>query len=109
MKLILDKTKYSVNPVNFLRKAGYGIIRSRHTGSESFVRHFGAGRYPRFHIYFLDKADRFILNLHLDQKAPSYQGVKAHNAEDDSEPVMAEIERLKQLADSFLTDAPVLD
>jgi len=53
-------------------------------------------RYPRFHIYLEQNEDNIVINLHLDQKKPSYKGAKAHNAEYDGIAVENEAERLKQ-------------
>ncbi len=62
----------NLNPVEVVRRAGYGRL-----GRENYTRRLGQGRYPRFHIYLQGRR----LNIHLDQKAPSYQGQRAHNAE----------------------------
>lgn len=83
----------------FLRKAGYGYIRDRRTGHDSYVRRLGSGFYPRLHMYVEEKNSSIFLNLHLDQKQVSYEGAHAHNAEYDGEVVGREIERLK----SFVT------
>lgn len=97
MKIIINKSQISLNPEQFLRRVGYGYIRDRRTGSESFVRRLGQGFYPRLHMYIKKDDDKIIFNLHLDQKQPSYAGVPAHNAEYDGEVVGTEIERLKGL------------
>ncbi len=81
----------------FLRRAGYGYIRDRRSGQESFVRRFGAGFYPRLHMYFEEKGEQIIFNLHLDQKQASYEGANhMHNADHEGPVVEAEIERLKK-------------
>ena len=90
-------------PEQFLRRAGYGYIRDRRSGQESFVRRFGAGFYPRLHMYFEEKPSagsgrdgQIIFNLHLDQKQASYEGADhMHNADHDGPVVEAEIERIK--------------
>ena len=48
-----------------------------------------------------------IINLHLDQKRPRYQGTKAHNAEYDGEAIEQEIVRLKSLLKPIVEDKPV--
>jgi len=66
-----------------------------------FARVLGAAKsgYPRFHVYVeLDKVSQQIsINLHLDQKKPSYQGAPAHSAEYDSGTVKKEAARIKQI------------
>jgi hypothetical protein len=97
MKLILDKDQLNMAPEQFLRKAGYGYIRDRNSGQDSFVRRLGSGFYPRLHMYVEENDSRIVFNLHLDQKQPSYKGSHAHNAEYDSDVVVDEVNRLKQL------------
>lgn len=71
-----------------LRRAGYGQIRNG-----SFVRRLGRFDYPRFHAYL----ESGHVSLHLDQKQASYEGYKAHSGEADSEVVIAEGERIKNV------------
>lgn len=86
-----------MHPEQFLRQAGYGYIRDHQTGMDSFVRRLGKGFYPRLHMYAVEKDNKIILDLHLDQKQASYAGAHKHNAEYEGEVVETEIERLKQL------------
>ena len=95
MKLILNKNKLSAAPEQLLRRVGYVYIQDRKTGQESLVRRLGRGFYPRFHLYLEERGEQVILNLHLDQKKPSYAGASAHNAEYDGEIVEQEIRRIK--------------
>jgi len=95
MKLILDKNILDQAPENLLRQAGYAYLTDRHTGQESYVRRFGRGFYPRFHLYLEEQNNQVILNLHLDQKQASYEGAHAHNAEYDGEVVEQEMARIK--------------
>ncbi|MBU2415932.1 hypothetical protein KKH86_01770 [Patescibacteria group bacterium] len=97
MKFIINKNQITMAPEQFLRRAGYGYIRDRRTDSESFVRRFGNGFYPRLHMYVDEQNDQIIFNLHLDQKQPSYDGARAHNAEYDGTVVEKEIMRLREL------------
>jgi len=97
MKIRISKNKLSINPEQFLRKAGYGFIVDRRRGQESFIRRLGNYHYPRLHMYVDKDNDFYIFNLHLDQKETSYEGAHAHNAEYDGEVVEGEIERLKSL------------
>ena len=98
MKIILNKKYFSEQPEIFLRnRAGYTPISSHHTGKDSFVRHTGRNRYPRFHVYLKYEGERVILDMHLDQKETSYKGSHAHNAEYEGDVVEAEIARVKEL------------
>lgn len=97
MKIILNKKAITINPSRFLRESGYAYIIDRNNGKESYMRHLGRDRYPRFHVYFQDLEDRVIFDLHLDQKKASYEGTHAHSAEYDGDVVETEIERLKNL------------
>lgn len=89
-------------PEQFLRRAGYGYFRDRRSGKESFSRRLGQGIFPKLHMYVMEQGDKIVFDLHLDQKQPSYQGARMHNAEHDGEVVENEIERLKGL----ITPAP---
>ena len=95
MKLIINKNQLDTSPGQFLRRVGYGYIRDRHSGQDSFVRRFGSRHYPRLHMYIKEQGDKIIFNLHLDQKQASYAGAHAHSAEYDGDVVEREIERLK--------------
>ena len=83
------------NPVTLLRRLGYAPARQRTNSQLNFTRRLGTGFYPRFHIYL--SSDQKSLNLHLDQKRPSYHGQKAHSGEYDSELIQQESARINQL------------
>ena len=100
MKLTIAKNRLSMNPEQFLRRAGYAYILDRQSGQGSFVRRMGRGFYPRFHVYASERGENIEFNLHLDQKQPSYAGSHAHNAEYEGEAVEGETERLKNLLNS---------
>jgi len=97
MKLILNKDKLDQTMPQLLRQLGYSFLADKRTGQESFIRTLGGNFYPRFHLYTEEDGDKIILNLHLDQKRPSYAGTHAHNAEYEGEVVENEIIRMKQL------------
>ena len=50
-----------------------------------------------FHIYLEEDDPDLILNLHLDQKRPSYEGATAHSGEYEGKIIEDEIERIKQI------------
>ena len=97
MKLTILKSQLNITGEQFLRKAGYAYIHSRHTGKDSYVRRLGGYFYPRLHMYVEEQNDRVVLNLHLDQKQTSYKGSHAHNAEYEGPIVEGEIKRLESM------------
>jgi len=97
MKLTVSQNQLSLNPSQFLRRAGYGFIHSNATDHDSYVLRLGSGFYPRLHMYLEETEGTITFNLHLDQKQASYAGNHMHNAEYDGEVVEGEIDRLKQL------------
>lgn len=123
MRIILQPFPH--NPTSFMRQCGYAF--DRQTGDEiSFMRRVAGYDYPRFHAYvkteqILNHESRImnlIINLHLDQKQPSYpstrlrtspsarsghSGWHAHGGDYDSEIVSAEATRIQQF---FAKHAP---
>jgi hypothetical protein len=65
---------------DLLRRAGYAPHRDRNSNQQSFVRRLSTGEFPRFHLYAEERGE-IALNLHLDQKKPSYEGSRAHAGE----------------------------
>ncbi len=86
------KIQSGANSTEIMRRCSYGMIRNRE-GQVSFVRRLGGYDYPRFHAYLEGE----YINLHLDQKKPSYQGAVAHSGEYDGDLVLEEAERIKQV------------
>lgn len=85
---------FEESTVYFLRRCGY----SSHgvpSGEQSFVRRLTRNNYPRFHAYAKMDGDDLVINLHLDQKKPSYEGEHAHGAEYEGELLVGEVERIK--------------
>lgn len=72
-------------------------IVDRKRGAESFVRTLHGIRFPRFHVYLEEREEGTYIDLHLDQKQPSYFESHAHNAEYDSPVVVTERDRLLQM------------
>lgn len=94
MKLQVEDKYKNRNLVYLLRQAGYKPAVKR-SGQVSYIRSIGGGDFPRFHIYVEELPEGWEINLHLDQKAPSYQGTSAHGGEYQGELVEQEINRLK--------------
>ena len=78
----------------FLKVCGYGRIYDRMKGATSYVKRLGSYHYPRFHVYIYEKGDQVEVNLHLDQKAPVYEGQKAHQGEYNGPLVEKEAQRI---------------
>ncbi len=85
MKIKIEK---EINILTSLRSLGYYPEKSN-----SFIKKLTSAKFPRFHIYYMEKTK--TLNLHLDQKAPLYNGQNDHSGEYDTEVVKKEAERIK--------------
>jgi len=100
MKITLKNFKG--NSAAFMRAHGYAFDKKR--GDESsFVRRVAGRAFPRFHAYVREIASPsarndekdLLINLHLDQKRPSYDAGPAHGGEYEGELVKDESKRLK--------------
>jgi hypothetical protein len=76
-----------------MRNLGYGEQRTR-AGQISYVRQASNGRFPRYHAYVENQNSGMQVNLHLDQKAASYEGTSAHGGEYEGPLVEQEMERI---------------
>lgn len=85
------------DPERFIQRAGYAILRDRDNRIKSFARRFHGQLFPRFHLYLEENSDEWLLNLHLDQKAPVYSGVTAHSGDYDGPVIEQEIARIEKL------------
>lgn len=86
-----------------MRMCGYQYLgQDTRTNQASFIRRAGTSDYPRFHIHAkIDNASpETLVNLHLDQKKPSYQGSTAHSGEHDGEVVEREADRIKSIIEN---------
>ena len=89
---------FSQNLRIFLQRAGYSEFVDPNTGNSSHTLRLSRDYYPRFHLYVAqDQDNRTFLNLHLDQKKPSYEGSSAHSGDYDGSAVEREIGRIKGL------------
>ncbi len=96
MKIIIE-TKRS--ELDVMRRAGYGFLRQdAQSGEFSFVKRAGGSDYPRFHAYVKKEKGLLIVNMHLDQKRPSYEKSHAHNAEYDGKLIEDEMNAVKKAA-----------
>ena len=97
MKIIVRKSKFNINPDQFLRRAGYAFLRGR-TGSDSYGRRLSGGNYPRLHLYLEEDSDSITFNLHLDQQKETISfNNSRHKGEYGGEIVEEEVARLKGL------------
>ncbi len=94
----------NLNPVEILRRSGYGLVRDPRNPETSFSRRLGGGIYPRFHAYI----DGNTLNIHLDQKQASYGGYNKHSGEYDGDVVENEAERIREMIASYSSSQEVL-
>lgn len=84
--------------MQFMRTAGY-IFKRGIVGEEmSFERPLESSGFPKFHIYLTEDQANIYINIHLDQKRPSYAGAHAHSGEYDGDLLGEEIARIKSLA-----------
>jgi hypothetical protein len=88
---------FQENIVQVARKIGYVIIDTKENGQYNLVRKLTGNNYPRFHVYLSQQGEKFIFSLHLDQKAPIYQGSHAHNGEYDGPIIDEETDRIKNI------------
>lgn len=68
------------NARNMMRRLGYGE-QSKHSGQTAFIKRTSGGEFPRYHAYVEDRDGGLQVNLHIDQKAGSYEGTHAHGGE----------------------------
>ena len=110
MKLIIPN--FTQNPIAFMRSCGYAFDREigpvkptgHGAGAEaSCMRRVSGYDYPRYHAYihtektndYKLKTKNLIINLHIDQKKPSYGTTAAHSGEYDGELVEREMKRIR--------------
>ena len=85
------------NIVGVARMLSYVIIDTKDNGEYNLVRKLDYDNYPRFHAYVTQQGTDFNFSLHLDQKAPIYQGTHAHNGEYFGPVIENEADRIKEL------------
>ena len=83
-----------------MRKCGYGETSNK-DGVTSYVRIFGSGGYPRFHCYIDTMEYSYQINLHIDQKKPTYGEGTAHSGEYESQVVEREAARMYGIIDAL--------
>jgi hypothetical protein len=97
MRLNFKNVKDS--PLRLMRRAGYGFVKTdEKTGEEEYKRRLSGSDFPRFHAFVGQDRDSVFINLHLDQKKPSYEGYTSHSGEyEDSEVLEKEAQAIKKI------------
>lgn len=80
---------------NIMRNVGYGELNAR--GQVSYARRLSGASFPRYHAYVEDIRGGLQINLHIDQKAATYEGNHAHSGEYEGTLVEREMERILSL------------
>ena len=88
---------FNKNVQSFVRDCGYRPLAMTIDGELNCVRPLAGQNYPRFHCYIKEENGALLINLHLDQKKPSYEGSSAHSGEYEGEIVESEAERIKSI------------
>ncbi|MDO8633390.1 MAG: hypothetical protein Q8O97_03040 [bacterium] len=88
------------NLLTILRRVGYAPKLQTGTEEEEYAKSLNGNSYPRFHVYarVMSEERRAFLNLHLDQRQPSYQGTARHGGEYEGAQVEIEAQRIKSSA-----------
>lgn len=85
------------NIYNAMRDLSYHFSgQDERTGELDFTHPIRGDAFPRFHAFLKIYKEEIIFNIHLDQRAPIYKGVAAHEGEYSGELVEKEAERIKQ-------------
>ena len=100
MRIYLEK-KFKENSDTIIRRSGYAKIFDRRSGKTSYVRRLSNLFYPRFHMYVEENPSQLILNIHLDQKKPSYKKQTAHSADYSGETIEREAKRIKEFFEKY--------
>ncbi|NQV90025.1 hypothetical protein HQ487_01295 [Candidatus Uhrbacteria bacterium] len=93
------------NARNIMRRLGYGEQTTR-AGQISYTKRVSGERFPRYHGYVEDMNGGLQVNLHVDQKAASYEGTSAHGGEYEGPLVEREMARVKALIDNLGASRP---
>lgn len=96
MRLLVPAKLITDDGESVVKKAGYAKFLDPNTKQISFVKRLGIFFYPRFHIYLKKEVDKIVIDLHLDQKKPSYEGTNKHSGEYTGEKIEQELRRIKE-------------
>ncbi len=88
-----------LNLTSMMREVGYHINDNR-SDTPNYVRRLRPGlSWPRYHLYVKESPEKYLLSLHLDQKADTrhYNPTSVHNGEYDGPLVETELQRIKSI------------
>ncbi len=81
----------------FLQRCGYHSSSDFNSSQASYIKRLSRDFYPRFHLYIKEYDGKSVINIHLDQKKPSYAGAHAHSGEYEGELVEREAKLISGL------------
>jgi|SRR3989344_2023629 len=90
---------FNENLPDFMRSVGYHYDGADPKTKElRFYKTLSGGLYPRFHIYgtWNRAGKKAALSLHLDQKAPVYEGATAHAGDYEGPVIENEVGRIRE-------------
>jgi len=95
MQFIIKNTKKNTI-YNQMRDLSYHFSgQDEKTKELNFTHPIRSNAFPRFHVFLKINGEDLTFNLHLDQRAPVYHGVAAHEGEYSGELVEKEAGRIK--------------
>ena len=95
MKIFFEQLPRGFSTRTLIRRCGYAEHISREV---SYSKRFGSHDFPRFHVYIEEKTGKPVcFNLHLDQKAVTYEGNHAHSGEYEGQVLEIEANRIKHV------------
>lgn len=98
MRLVFSKQAVG-DPARFIRRCGYGEYYDRRLGKISYMKRARmTDMFPRYHVYLEERDEEVIVDLHLDQKRPSYGEETMHSGEYEGGAVEREAARIQELA-----------
>jgi hypothetical protein len=86
------------NPRVFFTRLGYHLERNG-----SYAKRAGPGTFPRYHVYVEVQGEQVKVSVHLDAKAPTYEGTSAHAGEYDGPLIEEEMQRIADAAGGVRT------
>ena len=89
--------------MTFIRRCGYGEYYDKRLGKVSYMKRAHISTmFPRYHVYIVEQKDGgIVLDLHLDQKRPSYKGTTMHAGEYEGGAVEIEAKRIREQVKKF--------
>ncbi len=94
MKIYIEKLPRGMRPRDAIRRCGYAEHLGRNT---SYSKRLATYDFPRLHVYIEENGSKVCFNLHLDQKAVSYEGSHAHSGEYEGSVVEQEALRIQKI------------